>query len=205
VKERQREIKERPRDALAVHRHVPLLQMPAARADEEGRHGVVQPIAFPPAVKGDGAPDRVLQIDLTLHLVAPARGARVLEVGHVGIGARVQRVDHHLALDGAGDLHTPPLERRRQGRDAPLALADGARAGQELRHLTGIDALLALRTGREQRTPVRLEAPMQPGEKRERLGAEDLLEARLERRLDAHALRQIEWVHGVAAILFESG
>ena len=38
-------------------------------------------------------------------------------------GARVERVDHHLAVGRPGDLHPPVLEVRRRRRDPPVALA----------------------------------------------------------------------------------
>src|SRR3546814_2726433 len=57
--------------------------------------------------------DRVAQVELALDQVVPGRRRRVLEVRHEDAGAAVQRVDDHLAVDGAGDRseeHTSELQ-----------------------------------------------------------------------------------------------
>ncbi len=73
---------------------------------------------------GGGEGDRpaygVVEVDLAAEDVVPVRGVGVLEVGEPHLGARCQRVDRHLALGGAGDLHPTVGEVGRGGRDAPL-------------------------------------------------------------------------------------
>ena len=68
---------------------------------------------------------------------------RILEVGHVAVGAGVQRVDDHLRVDRAGDLDAAVEQRRRQVGDAPVAVADvrrcrrGSRAARRRRSRPG--------------------------------------------------------------------
>ena len=65
-------------------------------------------------------------------LVGPGGGVRVLEVGHEAARARVERVDHELAVGRAGDLDAAvEVVARRRG-DLPVALADLARLGEEV-------------------------------------------------------------------------
>src|SRR3546814_6970006 len=73
--------------------------------------------------EADLAADRVAQVDLTLDLIEPVRAVRVLEVRHVRVGARVERIDDHLALDRTGDFGAADFQRLRQRRDLPVAFA----------------------------------------------------------------------------------
>ena len=137
----------RARHRLAVDEHVLLEQVPAARAHEQRRDLVAQPV-LAPVVAGelDRARDRVGEVDLALDDVAPRRRERVLEVGHEAARARVERVDDHLAVDGPGDLDAAVAAGRRGGGgDLPVALADLARLGQEVERLAGGDPRAALR------------------------------------------------------------
>src|SRR5581483_11670635 len=85
-----------------------LRQVPAARTHQQRRGLVVERVGFSfGALVADGATDGVAQIDLPVDQVGPGRRVRVLEVGHEHVGAAVQRVDEHLAVDRAGDLDAP--------------------------------------------------------------------------------------------------
>jgi len=53
---------------------------------------------------GRGRGDGVVDVALTVDDVLPGRRVGVLEVRHEDLCAGVQRVDHHLAVDRAGDL-----------------------------------------------------------------------------------------------------
>ena len=64
-------------------------------------------------------PSRLLSLDDVL----PRRRAGVLEVRHEDPCARVERVDHHLPLDRAGDLAAAVLQVGRCRRDLPVASA----------------------------------------------------------------------------------
>ena len=66
----------------------------------------------------------------------PGRRVRVLEVGHEHLRARVEGVDHHLAVDRAGDLDAAVLQLGRRRRRpasrprAPRASPGGSRAAR---------------------------------------------------------------------------
>ena len=72
-------------------------------------------------LEGDRPTNGVEQVDLSADAVLPRRGVRVLEVGHEAPRSRVQRVDHHLPIDRAGDLDAAVGEVRRGRRHAPVA------------------------------------------------------------------------------------
>jgi hypothetical protein len=101
VEEVEPEVEERGRDGPPVHGDVLLRKVPAARAHEERRGLVGEPV-LPPVGPGelDGAVDDLDEVPLPLDHVAPSRRVRVLQVGHEDAGARVQGVDHHLPVDG---------------------------------------------------------------------------------------------------------
>jgi len=50
-----------------------------------------------------------------------------------------ERVDDHLAVDGAGDLRAAVLDVGGNRRAGPVALADGTRLGQEVGQLAGVE------------------------------------------------------------------
>ena len=103
---------------------VPLGQVPAARPDDRAS----------PSRRSGGSVfvrrrrarssrrDRVAEVALPLDDVRPGRRARVLEVGHEDARAGVERVDHHLAVDRAGDL----ARGGRAGRPGPARPASRA-------------------------------------------------------------------------------
>ncbi len=95
-----------------------------------------------------GAPRR--QIELALDHVGPGRRRGVLEIGHEDVGAAVQRIDDHLAIDRSGDLDAAVQNVLRQRRHRPVALTDLRGLRQEIRLLAGIEPLLALDAGRQQ-------------------------------------------------------
>ena len=61
-----------------------------------------------------------MHVALAVDDVLPGRRARVLEVGHEDLRARVERVDHHLAVDRSRDLDAAVDEIRRRRRDAEV-------------------------------------------------------------------------------------
>jgi hypothetical protein len=155
VEDREPEVEERRRDRLAVEQHVPLGQMPPARAHDERRRLIVQPVALLARVELDRPPDRVTQVPLALDAVLPGRRARVLEIGHEHARARVEGVDHHLAVDRARDLDPPVAQVGRRRRDLPLALADVFRLGREVGQRAGVELSLARDPELEQLAPPR--------------------------------------------------
>ncbi len=95
---------------MAVDQHVFFIEMPAARPHDQHRDFVIQRIRLAALLQRNLAADCIHQVDLAGDLVVPVGRMTVLEVGHVRIGARVQRVDDHLAFDWAGDLDATPLQ-----------------------------------------------------------------------------------------------
>ena len=174
VEDGEPEVEERRRDGLAVEQHVALRQMPAARAHDERRRLLVQPVALLARVELDRPPDRVAQVPLALDAVLPRRRARVLEVGHEHARARVEGVDHHLAVDRARDLDPPVAQVGRRRRDLPVAVADDLRLGQEVGQRAGVELLLARGPELEQLAPPGAQLALQQRHEGERVGGEDL-------------------------------
>ena len=111
VEEHQGEVEQAAGDALAIDGDVLLVEVPAARTNLQGGDLVVEFVGLAVLFEADGAADGVLDVHLALDLVEPVRAVGILEVGHVGVGARVEGVDDHLALDRAGDFDAPALQR----------------------------------------------------------------------------------------------
>ena len=104
--------------------------------------------------------------------VRERRRERVLEVDHEAVRARVERVDHHARLGGAGDLDPAPLE---IGGVGATRKSSGARRNVGARRIErGLTHLPRL----EQRCTARAELALQPLDQRERLRREDLVHQR---------------------------
>ncbi|VTN13143.1 Uncharacterised protein [Raoultella terrigena] len=66
----------------------------------------LQLVDFPRFVGiADGAVDRIAQVNLTVDNFVPVRRQRILKVSHKYFHVGIQGVNHHLAFNGAGDLH----------------------------------------------------------------------------------------------------
>ena len=155
-------------------------QVPAARAHQQRGGLLVETVdAAVRVVEGDRALDRVDQVDLALDHVLPGRRVGVLEVGHVHVRARVERVDEHLALGRAGQLDPALLEVGvGDGRDPPVAGADVARFGREVRQLARVQAGLAFVACLQQRLPPRVEFAVQARYELESRPGQHVVEAR---------------------------
>ncbi len=151
VEKIQCEVEDPAGDRRTIDQHVLLGQMPPARTHEERRELVTELVrlAFG-ADEVDLAANRVAQVDLALDVVVPLRRVGVLEVGHEHVGAGVERVDDHLAIDRPGNLDTAVLNIGRNRRANPIALAYDVRFGQEVRQLAGVEIPLPLRALCEQ-------------------------------------------------------
>ena len=177
--------------------HVLLVEVPAARAHLQRRDLVVELVGLLPA--GDCCANDSVRRIAWPRLIWPwiwfvhERRVRVLEVGHVRIGARVEGVDDHLRVDRAGDLDAAALQRRRDRRDLPVAVADVLRSRR------------GSRAARRRRAASRARARRRaaPGGAARRRGAawrrassagrgQDGLEAGQDRRVDLHAGGQVE-------------
>ena len=124
VEEREPEVEEAAGDRSPVHEHVPLRQLPPARPNDQRRDAFAQPVL---AAVGRGQldrpADRVGEVHLTVDHVRPRRRGGVLEIGHEAARARVQCVDHHLAIGGTRDLDAAIEEVGRRGSHAPIGIA----------------------------------------------------------------------------------
>ena len=126
----------------------------------------------------DRAADGIAQIDLPFDRPAPRRRVRILEISHVHLRARVERVDHHLAIDRPGDFDAPIDQVARDRRDAPFGLAHVGRVLEELRERTGIEIGLALSAVIQQVAAAVLEGAREIGDKAKCGGCEDFSERR---------------------------
>ena len=119
--------------------------------------------------------DRVDQVGMAGDLVSPGRRVGVLEVGHEASGARVQRVDHQLAVGRADDLDPAVgvVGTRRGGLPGGvLPYLPGL--GEEVEPAAGGDGGVAPRAGGEQLPAASVEAAVQLRQEGERVGREDL-------------------------------
>ncbi len=164
------EVEEARRDRLAVDEHVPLDEVPAARARDEDGGLFVQPVGLLAGVQLDRAAHGIGEVALALDDVLPRRRARVLEVGHEDPGARVHGVDHHLAVDGACDLDAPVPEIGRRRRHLPVGVANGQQLGQG----AGVELGLPLAASLEELEPRRVQLAVELGDELERFRAENV-------------------------------
>ena len=128
--------------------------------------------------------DRARQIELSVDHVGPSRCAGVLEVGHEDVGAAVQRIDDHFAVDRPGDLDAAVEDILRQRRHGPVALADFHCLGQEIGLLPGIQPLLALDPGGQQFLTAQIEAALQVGDEGDCLLGKHFLEVGIDDAVD---------------------
>ena len=164
VEEVERKIEERPGNRLAVDLDVLLAQVPTAGTDKQRRGMLVQTILLAVGtVVGDRAPDRLANVELALDRGVEGGRVRVLEIGHEDLGAGVQRVDDHLAVDRPGDLDPPVQEVRRDRRHPPVPLANGLGLAQEIGQPAGIEFFLHALAAGQKLLPPPLEGPVQLG------------------------------------------
>ena len=140
------ELEQRARHRLAVDGHVLLVEMPAARAHEQHRGAFVELVGLVRRRidEADAAADRVLQVLLAFDDVGPGRRRRVLAIGHEHVGARVEGVDDHLAIDRAGDLDAAVEDLLGQGMHLPVAGAHLRGLGEEVGRPAAIELGLDL-------------------------------------------------------------
>ena len=87
VEHEQRKVKKAAVNALAIHRHVFFIEVPAPWAYLQGGDFVVELVDLAVGLQGQRAANGLVKIDLALNLVCPTRTVAVLEVGHVAVGA----------------------------------------------------------------------------------------------------------------------
>src|SRR5262249_60318913 len=89
----------------------------------------------------EGKPTRpaVLEIELALDVVRPGWRVRILEIRHVDIGAGIEGVDDHLAIDRPRDLDAAIGEILGDRRNVPVAFTDMAGFIEEGPPLAGVE------------------------------------------------------------------
>ena len=98
----------------------------------------------------DRAADGVEQVLLAAHDVDPHRRVRVFEIGHEHLRAGVERVDDHLAVDGARDLDAAVLQVLWRRGDAPVAAAHVGGFSKKIRLCSRIEPRLHRSPPRQQ-------------------------------------------------------
>ncbi len=178
VEEIESEIEQAARHRPAVDRDVLLRQVPAARPHQQHGGLLVEAIGLAAAaiVECDLAAHGVHQVALAVELVGPGRRGRILEIRHVAGGAGIERVDHHLAIDRAGDLGPAVEQILGQRRHLPVAGADLRGLLQEIRLLAGIEPLLPFLARLEQAQALRAELALELHQEGQGLVGQDLLE-----------------------------
>jgi hypothetical protein len=178
VEEVQAEVEQAGRHRRAVHQQPGLDEVPAPRSHEECGRSVVEAVCLALGrVERQLAAHGIGQGRMPTDDVRPGRRERVLEVGHEDARARVERVDHHLRLGRAGDLHSPVVKIRRSRRDRPRRLTHLPGRDREVRTHTGIELALPLLPPLEQVEPRWSEPPLQVGDERQRRCGQDPVRA----------------------------
>jgi hypothetical protein len=180
VEHSEPEVEQARGDRLAVDERVPFVQVPAARPHDERRDLLVQAVPLLRRLERDLPAHRLVEVPLPLDDVLPGGRARVLEVGHEDARSRVERVDHHLALDRAGDLDAAVEQIRGRRRDAPVALTYLPRLRWERRAHPRLQLRLPLAPPLEQLGAARTQLPLEKRNERERIRRENVLATRSE-------------------------
>ena len=154
-----------------------LVEVPAARAHHQHRRLVAERImlAGRRIVVGEVAAPIIVEIGLALDEIRPGRRGRVLEIGHERLRARIERVDHHLAVGRPGDLDPPVHEVGRDRRDRPVGGAELGGLGREIGQNAGVEFPLPLGPRGEQRLAAAVEPAVEPGDESQRFGAQDIV------------------------------
>ena len=167
VEGEQAEVEQGPGQARAIDADVFFIQVPAARTHHQhgqafGLQRVVLAAVRRHPVQGAG--HGLAQRALAGQQVGPGGRCGIFEIGHVDARPRVQRVDHHLGFDRAGDFDAAVQQGGRQLGDLPVGFANGAGVFAEVGQLAGIKTRGADATGDQPGLAGRLEAAMQFGQ-----------------------------------------
>ena len=167
---------------------MPLVEVEAARTDDQHRRVGADRIGFAGVIVGEGQPAAppVDQIGLAVDQIGKSRRGRILEVGHEHAGARIERVDDHLAGRRASDFDPAILQVARRRRDFPFGGADRRRFDGKVGQLAGIEAQLTLGPRGEQCQPPRVEPAMKVAEQGQRVAAQHFGRARMAARCHPH-------------------
>jgi len=182
VEQVQPKVKDAARHRFAVVGDMLFVQMPATDTHRQHCRLVVE--AIDRAVFGgerNRTADGVAQIDLTLHDVVPQRRIGVFEVRHKDLGARVEGVDDHLAVDGAGDFGAAIAEVRWDWCDLPIVGPDVCGLGVEIGQHPCFELVPARNAPCQECTAALFVALDQILDKSQRLTRQNLVVARLHR------------------------
>jgi hypothetical protein len=137
-------------------------QVPAARPNQQDSCLRIQLVGLTCCWVGvgDGSPHGIAQIDVAVDQIAPGGSVGILEIGHEDARPRIQGVDDHLSINGAGNFDAPVQQVGGQPSHSPVAVADISRLSQEIGAFALIEAPLALLTRREQLAPSRTKTPL---------------------------------------------
>ena len=175
VEEGEAEVEEARGDGLALDEQMAFREVPAARADHERRHLLVEAIGLLRRLEGDRAAHSVVDVALALDDIGERRGERVLEVGHEHACARIERVDHHLPVDRARDLAPSIAEIGWRLGHLPVVLPQVAGLLEERWALAGVEPGLALSAALEQLEPRRVQLSVKKRDEVEGFARQHLL------------------------------
>ena len=151
MKEIERKIEQAAGDGLITPGHMLFRQMQAAHTAYQHSGIGLQLIDFSGLVGvADGSVHGIAQVDLTINDFAPVRRQRILKVRHKDFDVGIQRVNDHLALDGAGDFHAAILQISRDTANSPVAISNGSSFRNKIRKLPVVNSLLLLQTRGQQ-------------------------------------------------------
>src|SRR5262249_40365071 len=133
------------RGGLAINQHVLFGKVPATRSNDQCRRLLIQSISL---ALGAGEAKRASvgfkQIELAFERAFPGWRMGVLEVGHVTLGAAIERINYHLLIDWPGDFDPAATKIRRNRRYFPFAGSDRLGLGGECWHFSAIQSLLRI-------------------------------------------------------------
>ena len=168
-----------------------LLEVPASWSNDQGRQRFSEDVFLVLRLQRQRPADGFGEIPLSFDDVLPGRGEGVLDVGHENPGSRIEGVDHHLAVDRAGDLDAAVVEVHGSGCNPPLGLAHRRRFRKKVERSTGLDLLPALTAAREQLVTARPEVALQAGHEFQCFGREYALAIRGARSNDRQGRRGV--------------
>ena len=176
VKGVEREIEDTSGHGRAVDVDVRLVKVPTANSNEQDGRFFNQFVGLGGLLvdKGDRAANCGAQVNLAFDQVRPGRRRRILEIRHVDACAGVERIDHHLPIDGSGDLDSPVEQIRRKRSNGPFSVADSPGIRQKIGAFAGVQTRLPRYAGRENFLTASTEAALQTDRECNRLRGQNL-------------------------------
>src|SRR5258708_34255544 len=148
--------------------------MPAARPRNENCPLALQSVCLSLLYEADAPAHGIVQVDLAFDHVGPGGAVGILEIRHESRGPRVERVDHHFAVGRPGDLHAAVQQILRLRCDRPFLSAKRRGFWNEIGGFAAVEFSLAHRAPCEHVLAARFEGAMQPGDKPQGRGCQNL-------------------------------